>query len=116
MFRFYPKLLRDCIVSITAIAALFGILYALFMARYRERMYLMERGLSPAVFSNKKGVLWATLRYGLLCIGIAIGILMGNFTSNVFDIRPQGAFLAMIFLWGGISLIDSFLIERKLNK
>lgn len=110
------EILRDCIVSITAIAAVFGILYVLLMARHRERMSLMERGLSPAEFSNKKGVLSATLRYGLLCIGIAIGILMGNFASNIFDIRPQGAFLAMIFLWGGISLIVSFLIERKINK
>jgi preprotein translocase subunit YajC len=110
------EILRDCIVSLVAISAIFGILYVLLLTRHRERMALMERGLSSAEFSNKNNVLSATLRYGLLFIGIAIGILFGNFAANLFDVPRQGAFIAMIFLFGGISLIISFLIDRKLNK
>ncbi len=110
------EILRDCIVSLVAISAIFGILYVILLTRHRERMALMEKGLSPAEFSNKSSILSATLRYGLLCIGIAIGILFGNFAANHFDVPRQGAFIAMIFLFGGISLIISFLIDRKLNK
>ena len=110
------EILRDCIVSLTAIGAIFGILYVLLLTRHRERMSLMERGLSPAEFSNKKGILSATLRYGLLLIGIGVGILFGNFVEIEFGVPRQGAFIAMMFIFGGIGLIISFLIERKINK
>lgn len=109
------EILRDCIVSMTAFGSVFGILYVLLMTRHRERMALLERGLSISEFFNKKGTLTASLRYGLLMIGIAFGILSGNFVHNHFDVPQQGAFLAMMFLFGGISLIISFLIERKIN-
>lgn len=110
------EILRDCIVSITAFGSVFGTLYVLLMTRHRERMSLMERGLSTAEFFNQKSTLSATLRYGLFLIGVGVGILFGNFAQTHFDVPRQGAFLAMIFLFGGISLIISFLIERKLNK
>lgn len=108
-------ILRDCIVSLAAIAAIFGILYVVLLTRHRERMALLERGLSPAEFSNKKGVLSATLRYGLLGVGVAVGILLGNSAASHLDVPRQGAFIAMMFLFGGISLIASFFIDRKLN-
>lgn len=106
---------RDCIVSLAAIAAAFGILYVVLQTRHRERMSLLERGLSPTEFNNKSSMLSASLRYGLLSIGIAIGILLGNFAASHFDVPRPGAFMAMVFLFGGISLIVSFLIDRKLH-
>lgn len=109
------EIVRDCIVSLTTILAIAGILYVFLMTRHRERMALMERGLSPDQFSNKKNIFRATLRYGLLGVGIAIGFLMSNFVNRHFDVPINVAFLSMIFFFGGISLIVSFLIDRKLN-
>jgi len=110
------EILRDCIVGLTSIAAVFGILYSMLMTRHRERMSLMEKGLSPKDFNNRSYMLSATLKYGLLCIGIATGIMLGNFVANHFDVPRQGAFIAMIFLFGGISLLLSYIIELKINK
>lgn len=109
------EIVRDCIVSLTTILAIAGILYVFLMTRHRERMALMERGLSPDEFSNKKNIFRATLRYGLLGVGIAIGLLLGNFVDRHFDVPRNAAFISMIFFFGGISLIVSFLIDRKLN-
>jgi hypothetical protein len=110
------EILRDLLVSLAAIAAIFGVLYVLLMTRYRERMSLMERGLSPKEFNNKNAVQSATLRFGLLLIGISIGIMLGNFVAEHFNVPRQGAFIAMMFLFGGISLVISYLIEKKSNK
>ncbi|MFN8355129.1 MAG: DUF6249 domain-containing protein [Spirosomataceae bacterium] len=107
------EILRDFLVSIAAIAAIFGILYVIFLTRHRERMALMEKGLSPRDFNNPNSILSATLRYGLLLIGIAIGIMLGNTVARLFDVPRQGAFIAMMFLFGGISLIVSYLIEKR---
>ena len=110
------EILRDCIVGLSSIAAIFGILYSLLVTRHRERMSLMEKGLSPKDFNNHSYMLSATLRYGLLCVGVAIGIMLGNFVALHFDVPREGAFIAMIFLFGGISLLTSYAIERKKNK
>ncbi len=109
-------ILRDCLVSIAAIGAIFVILYVLLMNRFRERMSLLEKGLSPKVFNNKNASQSATLRFGLLLIGTSIGILLGNFVAIQFDVPREGAFIAMMFLFGGIGLITSYLIEQRTNK
>ena len=110
------EILRDLLVSVAAIGAISGILYVLLMTRYKERMALMERGLSPKEFNNKNSVQSATLRFGLLLIGISAGIMSGNFVASHFDVPREGAFIAMMFLFGGISLIISYVIEKRSNK
>lgn len=110
------EILRDCLVSIAAIAAIFVILYVLLMNRYKERMLLIEKGLSPKEFNNNKAAVSATLRFGLLLIGASIGILLGNYVAIHFNVPRQGAFIAMMFLFGGIGLITSYLIENRVNK
>ena len=107
------EIIRDLLVSVAAIAAIFGILYVFLMTRYKERMSLMERGLSPKEFNNKNSVQSATLRFGLLLIGISVGIMLGNFVATHFDVPREGAFIAMMFLFGGISLVISYLIEKS---
>ena len=109
-------IMRDMLVSVAAIGAIFGIVYVFLMTRFKERMSLMEKGLSPKEFNNKKSVQSATLRFGLLLIGISAGIMSGNFVASHFDVPREGAFLAMMFLFGGISLISSYLIENRTNK
>lgn len=103
---------RDMIVGVAAIAAIFTLIYVLLMTRYKERMALMEKGLSPKEFNNKNAALSATLRFGLLMIGISIGIMLGNFVSRYFDVPRNAAFIAMMFLFGGIGLVVSYLIEK----
>jgi hypothetical protein len=49
-------------------------------------------------------------------IGIAIGIMLGNFVSRHFDVPHDAAFISMMFLFGGIGLIISYLIERRTGK
>ena len=110
------EILRDFLVSFVAIGAIFGILYVLLMTRYKERMSLMEKGLSPNEFNNKSAIQSATLRFGLLLIGTSIGIMLGNFVAAHFDVPRQGAFIAMMFLFGGISLVVSYLLEKRSDK
>jgi hypothetical protein len=110
------EIIRDLLVSVVAIGAIFGILYVFLMTRYKERMALMDRGLSPKEFNNKNSAQSAVLRFGLLLTGISIGIMSGNFVAKHFDVPREGAFIAMMFLFGGISLIVSYLIEKRSNK
>ncbi len=55
------------------------------------------------------------LRFGLLFIGIALGIILGAFlnTIGLFFTYPEFGYLAGIFLCGGFALIIGHLIESS---
>ena len=107
---------RDFLVSLAAFATIFGIIYIIVITRYRERMSMLEKGVTPSTFDPKIGFGSNTLKFGMLSVGIAFGILAGNvlYKSEVIERAP--AFFAMTFLFGGMSLILNFVIDRKLRR
>ena len=107
---------RDFLVSIAAFATAFGIIYIIVITRYRERMSMLEKGIDPSAFGRSKGVETKTLKAGMVCIGIAMGLLMGNLLYNHNILDRFVSYFSMVFLFGGISLIGNFLIEQKLKR
>jgi predicted MFS family arabinose efflux permease len=105
---------RDFLVSLAAFATLFGIIYLIVVTRYRERMSMLERGIDPSLFASKGNK--NSLKFGMLSVGIALGILIGNLLNknDILDRAP--AYFAMIFLFGGLSLVLNYIIDRKINR
>jgi hypothetical protein len=107
---------RDLLVSVAAFATVFGIFYLFIMTRYRERMTMLEKGVSPESFSPKHNRGSNTLKFGMLSVGIAFGLIAGNllYRSDLLD--KNSAFSSMVFLFGGLSLILNFIIDRNLKR
>ena len=103
---------RDLLVSLAAFAGIFAIVYVIAITRHRERMSMLEKGVDPALFASKGGAHSNTLKFGMLSIGIALGILLGNLLEGTYDMGGHVAFLSMIFLFGGLSLVANYLISR----
>lgn len=110
------EITRDFLVSIAAFAALFGIIYVYLMTRHRERMNMLDKGIDPAQFAVKNNLKSQSLKVGMLLIAIAFGILVGNFLYKNDWLDKSVAYFSMILLFGGISLIIHFLIEKRSNK
>jgi F0F1-type ATP synthase assembly protein I len=55
---------------------------------------------------------YGALRISLLFIGAGLGILMGYFLDQAFDMEEVGYF-SMLFIFGGVGLGVSYLIEEK---
>jgi ABC-type antimicrobial peptide transport system permease subunit len=106
---------RDLFVSIAAFAGIFGIVYVFLMTRYRERMSMLERGIDPSQFASRGNSKSLTLKLGMLCIGIAMGILAGNLLYKNDWLDKPVSYLSMVFLFGGTSLILNFIIDRKIK-
>lgn len=103
---------RDCIVSITLFAAVFGMVYVFLMTRHRERMEMLERNILTNPFPRPQYGL-ATLKYGMLLVGIGIGFIMGWVLYNYCAVDEGLSTISMICLFGGLSLIINYLIVRN---
>ena len=106
--------LKHIIITLGAFGSIFGIIYVFLMTRYKERMAMIERNVDASLFVSKDNSISPTLKFGMLFVGIALGILVGNLLMDYYNMWKGTAFMSMIFLFGGISLILNFIIERKL--
>ena len=105
------EITRDLLVSIVVFAGIFGMIYVFIMTRHRERMSMLEKGVDASVFVPRSGS--PTLKFGMFFVGIALGILIGNLLEDRFGMDEGVAFLSMVFLFGGTSLIVNHLIDKK---
>jgi len=108
--------LKHIVITLGAFLGIFGIFYVFMMTRYKERMAMIERGVDASIFAGAEKSFSLTLKLGMLCVGVALGIIVGGILHDFYDFSKGTSFLAMIFLFGGLSLIINFLIERKLFK
>jgi hypothetical protein len=109
------EITRDFLVSLAAFATIFGIIYVFLVTRYRERMSMLEKGIDPSLFTSKQNTTSNTLKLGMLSVGIALGILIGSLLYKNGLLDRATANFAMIFLFGGLSLILNFVINRRLK-
>lgn len=108
--------MEEVLIPLIFFSSAFGVIYLFFTTRNKERMAMIEKGQSAELFNqNRKWRLqtW-TLKAGILFIGISLGIVLGGLLDNT-GLLPEGiAYPAMIFMCGGIGLIISYFLERKL--
>ena len=112
--------METVLVFIALFATLFGILYVFYTTRNKERMALIEKGADATLFNTgQQGFgnffTWGkfTLKIGMLSMGIAVGIILGEilYTSNVLD--EETSYASMIFFFGGLSLVLFYILDRK---
>ncbi len=104
---------NEFLIPISFFALVYGIIYLLF--RRKERLMLLQKGVSASVFeTGKKSP--SELKWGLLMIGIGIGILFGKVLAIHTTLEEEPAFFSMICLFGGIGLIIYHIIVNKMEK
>ncbi len=106
----------EVLIPITMFLSAFGILYVFFTTRHKERLSLIEKGADPSLFQSKKVNGNTAMKFGMLFIGIALGILMGNILAVTTSLDEEVSYFSMIFLFGGISLVAYYLFVEKKNK
>jgi hypothetical protein len=83
-------------------------------------MALIEKGADASLFNtgkegNRSSLNWGkfTLKIGMLFMGIALGIIVGAILSNAGVLNEGANYPAMIFFFGGLSLVLFYVIDRK---
>jgi ABC-type Fe3+-siderophore transport system permease subunit len=100
-------------IFITAIV--FGFAYAVIhlLIRRKERMALIEKGADAPLFDIQSRPNITALKFGLLFIGVAIGLLLGSLLVETTTLNDEASYFSMVFLFGGIGLVVSHFLEKK---
>lgn len=104
------------ITGVVAIISVFGIvpLIVFLVHRHKERQALIEKGLDiDLLIGDKKCSTLESLKYGVLLIGLAIGILVGNILDAYTDLNEEVSYFSMIFLFGGLALLVFYELAKK---
>ncbi len=106
-------------MDITAIVAIicsigFIPLIIFLVYRHRERKALIEKGISAELLvSTTRDRTQESLKYGILAIGLAIGILVGNILDEYTRMSEEVSYFSMIFLFGGLALLTFYSLAKK---
>ena len=102
------------LVPLIVFSSIFGIVYVFLNTRNKERLSLIEKGADASLFASKKNYKSnLTLKFGMLAVGIGIGILIASILSNYTVLDEEVAYPSMIFLFGGMFLVANAMIEKK---
>jgi len=111
--------MAEIIVPVTLFGSVFGIVYVYLITRNKERLAMIEKGIDMSLFARKHGdespMRYWVIKVGFLMIGVALGVLVGSMAANSIMEEDQ-AYPAMILLFGGLALVASYFVEKKLRE
>jgi len=102
------------LIPLIVFSSIFGIAYVFLNTRNKERLSLIEKGADASLFATKKTHRSnLTLKFGMLAVGIGVGILIASILETYTILDDEIAYPSMIFLFGGLFLVANALIEKK---
>lgn len=106
----------EIIVPIAFFATVFGIIYLAVSARHRQRMAMIEKGVSPSEFMEKPDP-YRSLKLGMVAVGVGLGLLFGYlFQTYVMQDAEDDPlpYFVMVSLFAGAAMIGHyFIVQRK---
>ena len=104
---------EEIIIPIFLFSVIFGMFYIYITARNKERMSMIDKGADASMFATKKSYSNLTLKFGMLLVGVAVGILVGSLLDEYTTLPSEVGYFSMIFLLGGLALIINAMMEKK---
>jgi hypothetical protein len=101
------------LVPIAFFAMIFGIVYLSF--KRKERRLLIEKGMDASLLDSKT-ISPASLKWGMVFIGIGVGILLGKIIASFTSMGDETSVFSMICLFGGLALVIYHFMERDIVK
>jgi len=105
---------EDIFIVLIIFAAVFGIVFVVASSRNRERMAMIEKGVSPKDFmTDRRPNSYGILKWALLLVGIGFGLFIGSLLEAYTSISDESAYFAASLFFGGAGLFTAFLIAKN---
>ncbi|MBE0640377.1 MAG: hypothetical protein IH598_17835 [Bacteroidales bacterium] len=101
-------------VEILVPLGFFGMIVAIvyIQARKKVQLTLIQHKMDAAMLKTDKDANGA-LKFGLIMVGISVGILLGNILTSVYNMQDEVAYFSMVLIFGGISLLVYYFMMKK---
>lgn len=112
----------EALVPITMFAGGFAMVFGIVYLRTRQNLAMIEKGMNPRD-SDSRPAPYKNLKWGLLLLGSGIGLLAA-FLLDAY-VLPQSRFshnenpaiyFSLIAIGGGLGLLGSYRIEKRLHE
>ena len=103
------------LIPIVSTVGLFTMIVFLRKFDNDEKMAMIAKGMMPpskSININPAN----SLRWGLVAIGVGLGLLIGHFLEANLGFDDEVAYFSMIFVFGGIGLLLSYFLQMKINE
>ena len=113
---------EEIVVPIFLFGGTAAVLWKYFEGRHKERMAMIEKGVSPSEFRSAspfrlwQGSVLGNLKWGLLLIFAGSGWLIGEQLQYHFGFHEESAIFGTILITGGLALIIFYFIATKKMK
>ncbi|MEP0713546.1 MAG: DUF6249 domain-containing protein [Algoriphagus sp.] len=103
------------LVVLIIFSSIFGVIFTFLTTRNKERLALIENGADAKLFNSGQKYSFGQfiLNLALLAIGVGVGVLVGALFTHG-GLEDGVAYTSCIFIFGGIGLLASFFLNRKL--
>lgn len=99
------------IISLGFFTLVYGIVHL--NIRKKERLMLIQAGLDPETYEKNTKPSLTSVKLGMLLVAVGLGILLANIITKFNVMDSDAAYFSLVFLFGGISLLVSYFLERK---
>lgn len=104
----------DFLIVLIIFASIFGIVFVIAQARNRERMAMIEKGVSPKDFmTDRRPNSYGILKWALLLVGIGFGLFIGSILETYTRVPEEPAYFASALFFGGAGLFAAFMIAKN---
>jgi len=113
----------ESMIPIFGMLAVFGlpaiIIFWFIYTKHRERMRLIEKGLTPEEIKEyfkdaekKPRNPYSALKWGILLVFLGLGIFAANLLEQIYDFS-DGATFGLVILFAGIGFLLYYIIVRS---
>jgi hypothetical protein len=108
----------EVLIPIFFFGGIAAVLIMYFNNRNKERMALIEKGLSPELFKGQPVKEWfktnplSSLKWGLLAVFVGLSIMFAMWLHETYD-APDGIYISSMLVAGGIALVIFYFIASK---
>ncbi len=112
--------MEPIVITVSLFLMIFAIVYVVYTTRNKERMALIEKGADPKLFKSEPRSIkvngYATFKWGLFMIGLAVGLFVGAMFDKYSELPEPPMYISMILIFGGLALVLVYLLRSKLEK
>ncbi len=107
-------MLTGIIINLGLFTAIVLAIYYSVKARNKERMALIEKGVDISEIYRKKETKHGFFKFGIVLMGIGLGLVFGILLSQIEFIPSVAAYFAMILFFGGAGVLyANYLVAKK---